>query len=103
MSYDLSIAATFILAYIISYALYRRNIIKKINHIRVWNLILLVAFLSTASMGLLLAGVADFGLILPLNPVYNLIHMDVGLVFFILMIFHLSSNWGSFKNLIRSS
>lgn len=103
MSYDLPIAVTFIVAYIISYTLYRRNIIKKIIHIRVWNLILLIAFLSTASMGLLLAGVADFGLIIPLNPVFNILHMDLGLVFFILVIFHLISNWGSLKILSRSS
>lgn len=98
MSYDLSIAATFIVAYILSYALYRRNIIKKITHLRIWNLILLVAFLSTVSVGLLLAAVADLGLTVTLNPLFNILHMDMGLVFFILMVFHLSNN---FRHLIN--
>lgn len=103
MSYDLIIAATFIVAYIFSYNFYRRGIIRKIVHIRIWNLILLLAFLLTVSMGLLLAGIADFGLIVPLDPNFNILHMEIGLVFFIIMIFHLSSNWGHFKKLFSSS
>lgn len=100
MSYDLIIAATFVVVYIFSYTFYRRKIISKTMHFRIWNLIFLIIFLSTAIMGLALAVVTDLGSFVDLDPNFNIVHMEAGLAFFILMIFHLFSNSASFKKLL---
>lgn len=100
MSYDLlPIAVPFICAYIISYALYRRNLINKSLHLRIWNILILMSLLISGIMGIVLAGIIDFGVIDPLSIDLNFWHVEVGIVLFVILFFHLHSYWSSFRNL----
>ncbi|WP_163279042.1 hypothetical protein [Klebsiella aerogenes] len=46
MSYDLIlIAVPLIVAYILSYALYRKNVINKDFHAKIWNILIFLSFL----------------------------------------------------------
>ena len=99
MSYDLlPIALTLIFAYFLSYALYRRNIINKTLHVRLWNIILLIIFLFTGIMGIILAGFIDFGITDPFDLIFW--HSEVGIALSIILFFHLQYYWSTFKNLL---
>ncbi len=100
MSYDLiPIAALLIFAYVLSYALYRRNVISKSFHARVWNILILISFLVSAGMGIILAVFMDFGLTVPSSLDLNYWHGELGIALFVILIFHLHWNWSSFKRL----
>jgi uncharacterized membrane protein len=99
MSYDLlSIALTLIFAYFISYALYRRNLINKSLHVRLWNIILLISFLFAGIMGIILAGFIDFGITDPFDLIFW--HGEVGIALSVISFFHLHCYWSSFINLL---
>jgi hypothetical protein len=104
MSYDIIlITALPVIAYILSYILYSRKIIKKIHHIKVWNIIFLISFLLSMGMGMLLAGLADIGLNIYLSPDINIWHRQVGIIFLVLLIFHLQLNLSSFRKLLQKN
>jgi hypothetical protein len=101
MSYDIIIIGTLlIIAYLASYALYRQNIVTKVLHTRLWNIIFLISFILSASMGALIAGLSDFGIYTGINPDLNFWHIELGIIFFIVLFIHLQSNWSSFRKLL---
>jgi hypothetical protein len=103
MSYDIIfIGALLIIAYLFSFALYRRNIINKNLHARIWNIIFLISFILSVGMGILLAGIADFGINLDINLDLNFWHIKVGIIFFVVLFLHLQSNWSSLKKLLST-
>jgi hypothetical protein len=101
MSYDIIlITALLLTAYFLSYALYRKKIIKKLQHNRIWDIIFLISFLLSVGMGMLLAGLADLGLNISLGPDINYWHRLVGIVFLVALVFHLQINWKTFIKLL---
>ena len=101
MSYDIIlITALLLTAYFLSYALYRRKIIKKLHHNRLWDIIFLISFILSVGMGMLLAGLADLGLNISLSPDINYWHRLVGIVFLVALIVHLQINWKTFRKLL---
>jgi len=101
MAYDIIlIGFVFIISYIFSYALYRRNIIKKKLLSKIWNIIFLISFLITFCMGILQAGLIDFGFNISIGPDLIFWHGEVGIIFFVVLLFHLQSNRTSFRKLL---
>jgi len=99
MVYDLlPIALSLIFAYFISYALYKRNLINKSLHIRLWNIVIFTIFLFAGIMGILLAGFIDFGVTDPYDLIYW--HGEVGIALVVILFFHLHCYWSSFRNLL---
>ena len=99
MSYDIIfIGIILIVAYLFSYALYRKNVINKNLHVRIWNIIFLISFILSAGMGILIAGIVDFGI----NLDINFWHIEVGIIFFVVLFLHLQSNWSSLKKLFST-
>ena len=104
MSYDIVlIPAILVTAYILSYLSYRREIISKKLHNKLWNLVLLVSFIFTAGMGIVQAGIVDFGISFSMVAALNYWHIEFGIVFFVLIFFHLSSNMDSLKKLLKKT
>ena len=103
MSYDLVlIAVPLVIAYILTYVFYRRNIIRKTLHNRIWNLIFFISFILTAGLGTVQAGLSDFAISFPLVLDLNYWHIEFGIVFAVILFFHLSDNWSTFKKLITN-
>lgn len=103
MSYDIILIATpMVIAYILSYALYRRNILNKTLHTRIWNMIFLISFLLSAVMGYVLAGIRDIGINISISLDLNFWHVEAGIFFFVILFFHLQSNWSSFRKLLAN-
>ena len=104
MSYDIiTIPAILIIAYILTYLLYTRNIVTKNFHNKTWNLILLISFIFTALIGTIQAGIIDFDINFSMIAALNYWHTEFGISFFVLIFFHLSMNWDSLKKLITNS
>jgi len=96
MPYDLlPITLSFIFAYFLSYALYKKDLINKSLHVKLWNIILLIIFLFAGIMGILLAGFIDFGITDPYDLIFW--HGEVGIALFIILFFHLHCYWSSFR------
>ena len=99
MPYDLlPITLSFIFAYFLSYALYKKDLINKSLHVKLWNIILLIIFLFAGIMGILLAGFIDFGITDPYDLIFW--HGEVGIALFVILFFHLHCYWSSFRNLL---
>jgi hypothetical protein len=103
MSYDIIfIGIILIVAYLFSYALYMKNVINKNLHVRIWNIIFLISFILSAGMGILIAGIVDFGINLDIRLDINFWHIEVGIIFFVVLFLHLQSNWSSLKKLFST-
>ena len=103
MSYDIiPIGIILIISYILSYALYRKNKIKKSLHNKIWNIVLLMSFLISAGMGALKAGLIDFSLNIAIGPDLIYWHGEIGIILFLVLLFHLQSNWSTFKKLLSN-
>jgi hypothetical protein len=104
MSYDiLTIPAILIIAYILTYLSYQRSYISRNFHNKLWNLILLISFIFTAGLGTVQAGIVDFGMNFSMIATLNYWHIEFGIIFFVLIFIHLSTNWNSLKKLIKGS
>jgi len=103
MSYDIiPIGFIIIISYFFSYALYRNNKIKKSLHNMIWNFVLLISFLISAGMGALKAGLIDFGLNIPIGPDLIFWHGEIGIILFVVLLFHLQTNSSSFRKLLSN-
>lgn len=96
MTYDLiSISITLIVAYLVSYILYHEDYIKKSTHIRLWNILILITFLISAGAGLVLLGLVEYGVALPISQELLYWHVQIAIAMFWIAIFHIHSYWMS--------
>ena len=101
MSYDIILIGTIsIIAYVISFTLYKTNKISRKLHQRVWNVIILIIFLLTFGMAYLQTTLTEFGLNIPIVPDLIYWHGEIGVLFFFVLLFHLQINWGSLRKLV---
>jgi len=100
MTYHLiPISLILILLYLITHILSKKKIISTINHRKIWNILLLISFLISGLLGILLIIEINFGIAIPLF--FNILfwHVEIGIVMFIICIFHIIERWNYFKNL----
>ncbi len=86
----LPIGVGLILAYFFSLAGMRLGIFRRGDHRRFWDILLLLAFLTTAGIGILLAVQANYKIPLKAHDTWMLIHVDAGIAMAIIAIFHLT-------------
>jgi hypothetical protein len=98
MAYDLiTISVPLIIAYLASNVLYNEDYIKKTTHIRIWNFMILITFLVSVIFGIVLIGLIEFGIALPISQSLLYWHIQVAIAMFIIAIFHIHCYWKSFK------
>jgi len=96
MTYDLiTISIILIIAYLGSYILYHKDYIKKSTHIRLWNLLILITFLISAGAGLVLLGLVEYGIALPISQELLYWHVQFAIAMFWIALFHIHSYWMS--------
>ena len=97
------IALTLLVIYAASFTLYKTKVIKITTHRKVWNVLLLLTFFTTALFGLILAIRRDYALLFsfPINLLYW--HVETGIVMTIVSIFHVSWHLGYYTDLLRSA
>ena len=79
-----------ILSYFISLLLVRMQILQKPGHRKFWNTLMLIFFVSTAALGLLLVVKVNYKLDLSWLDSLMLWHVDLGIGFALVAVFHLS-------------
>ncbi|NYB51084.1 MAG: hypothetical protein HVN35_00755 [Methanobacteriaceae archaeon] len=100
MVYDMIIPALpFIGGYLLTYSLYRMNLIKKAIHINIWNLIIGLAFLISAGAGFILLIFMEFGVKLSINPELLYWHVELGVTLALVTVFHFHTYWKSARTM----
>ena len=97
----LAIAGVLIAAYTISFLLSRSGRLRPRIHRGIWNIILLVALLTTGLLGVLMALRRDLGI----NPQWPINigfwHVETGIALSVVAIFHIGWHLGYFRDLLR--
>ena len=86
----ISIGLLLILSYLVSLLMVRLQLRSILQHRRFWNNLLLLFFLSTATVGLLLAVKVNYKLDISWIETVLQWHVDLGIGFAAVSIFHLS-------------
>ncbi len=95
------IAIALFAIYAVSFVLYKTKLIRVTTHRKVWNVLLLVTFLTTAVFGLILAIRRDY-LLLFSSPVNLLFwHVEAGVVMTVVSLFHLSWHLKYYRDILR--
>ncbi len=87
------ITAGTILLYLFSVAAVRLGIYGKVTHRRIWNVLLLLNFLSTALIGMLLTLQVNYKFPLAGEDIWMLVHVDTGIAMTVIGIIHLIWNF----------
>jgi hypothetical protein len=95
------ISISLLLLYILTLILSGRKMIEPRTHFKFWNLALLLTFLISASLGILLVIMINFGL--RLNLPFNILlwHTEAGICMFMISLFHIHWHWRYIKNMFR--
>lgn len=95
------IAIALFVVYAASFVLYKTKRIRVTTHRKVWNVLLLVAFLTTAVFGLILAIRRDYILLFtsPINLIFW--HVEAGVVMTLISLFHLTWHFSYYLDLFK--
>ena len=100
MVYDMILPALpFTVGYILTYSLYRLNLIKKSIHVNIWNMIIGLAFLISAGAGFILLIMLELGLTLPISQPLLYWHVELGVTLVLVTIFHFHTYWKSSRTM----
>lgn len=100
MSYELvPVSLIIIILYAISYVLYKEGVITEAVHAKIWNIAIFVMGLILATIGLLISIFAEYGLSIAVNALMVFWHVEIGIVVFIIALFHIHLHWERFKKI----
>lgn len=98
MPYEfIPISLIVIIIYAITYVLYKENTITRAMHMKIWNITILIITLIMAALGLILTGVIEYGISIPLLSDVLFWHVEIGIAMFIIALFHIHLHWKLFK------
>ncbi len=95
------IAGIALIFYTISYFLTKTKYLKFLTHRRIWNLLLLLTFIVTGTIGVFMAFVYSFELNIEIPYSLLQIHVGFGIVWFIVALFHFLWHLTYFKKAIK--
>ena len=90
-----------LLIYIISYSLTKTKYFKFVKHRRIWNILLLIAFLVTGTLGMFMSFIQSFDIDFEIPYTLLKIHVGFGMVWFIIAFFHFIWHLSYFKKAIK--
>lgn len=98
MVYDIILPLIpFTVGYLFTYGLYRMDLIKKVLHVNIWNLIIGLTFLISAGAGFVLLLLMEFGFTSPISPQLLYEHVELGISLVLVTVFHFHIYWKSAK------
>ncbi len=101
-TYDLLVIfLALVILYAISYILSKKKIIRIASHRKIWNILLLVSFLISGSLGILLVIRINYGITIPLpfNVLYW--HVEFSIAMFLISLFHTLWHGAYLKKLFK--
>jgi hypothetical protein len=100
MVYDILLPSVPVLiGYLLSYTLYKADLIKKSIHVNIWNFIIGISFIISGLAGFILLILMDLGISLPVSPQLLYWHVEFGITVAIVTIFHFHTYWKSSKTM----
>ena len=104
MVYDVILPAVpFIGGYLVTYGLYKFNVIRKSVHVNLWNMILFLAFLISGIAGFILVVLLEMGITLPVNQPLLYWHVELGVTLVLVTAFHIYNYWKSARTMFVSA
>ncbi len=100
MSYEfVPVSLIIIILYAISYLLYKESVITDAMHAKIWNIAIFVMGLTLAVIGLLISVFTEYGISIAINALMVFWHVEIGIVLFIIALFHIHLHWERFKRI----
>lgn len=87
--------------YLLTYYLFKRGVLNRNKHRRIWNLLLTAGYLGTSGTGMLLILFINLGIKTALNPSLIFWHVELAILMVISTLIHIHIHWKSFKNMFR--
>ena len=99
--YVLPVTLIIIGGYLFTYYLFKKGILKRNKHKRIWNLLLTVGYLGTGITGVILTFMVNLGIRTALNQSITFWHVEMAILMVVGTFIHLHINWKPFKNIFR--
>jgi hypothetical protein len=100
--YDLILVTVItLLLYFTTLILYRENIIKRIHHRKIWNLLLLLTFLVSCLFGLFLVIQINYHIAMSVYGTLLYWHVEIGIAMTLIAIIHILWHFTYFKNMLK--
>lgn len=97
----LLISIIILILYVVSFVLSKKEIISKVFHRKIWNILLLISFLGVGISGILLVLRLSYGININLGFNLLFIHVETGIIMTIISIFHIIWHYPYFKSLLK--
>lgn len=95
------ILAAALLLYLLTFGLYKLKVFERQAHRKIWNMLLLLAFLLVAALGILLVLQVNYKWELDWLDAYTTIHVDAGIALVLTGLLHLSWHLDYYGRLFR--
>lgn len=99
--YVLPITLMMIGGYLFTYFLFKKGILKRNKHRRIWNLLVTAGYLGSGLTGVLLTLMINLGIRTALNPSITFWHVELSVLMVIGTLIHLHIYWKPFKNMFK--
>ena len=97
----LPISLILISGYLLTYFLFKKGVLKRSKHKRLWNLLLTAGYLGTGGTGILLVLLINFSIKTALNPSLTYWHAELSILMIIGTLIHIHIYRNSFKNMFQ--
>lgn len=87
--------------YLFTYYLFKKGILKRNKHRRIWNLLVTVGYLGTGFTGIILTLMVNLGIRTALNPSITFWHAELAILMVVGTLIHLHMYWKPFKNMFK--
>ncbi|MFO7722097.1 MAG: hypothetical protein R6V49_02640 [Bacteroidales bacterium] len=100
--YDLILVTVVtLLLYFTTLLLYRENIIKRVHHRKIWNLLLLLTFLVSCLFGLFLVIQINYHVAMSAYGTLLYWHVEIGIAMTLIAVIHILWHFTYFKNMLK--
>lgn len=97
----LPISMLIIGGYLITHFLFKKGILKRNKHRRIWNLLLTTGYLGSGGTGIILAVIINMGIRTALNPSLTFWHVELSILMVVGTLIHLHIYRKPFRNIFR--
>ncbi len=90
-----------LILYLATFSLSKLAVIKTVSHRKIWNVLLLVTFLTTALLGLTLVIQVNYKIKIPFLRQLLTLHVDFGIAMTMIAVFHFLWHWSYYMSLFK--
>jgi len=99
--YFIPIAALLFILYTLTYMLSKKKKIKRIQHRKTWNVLLLITFLVSSIFGIILALLISYEIRLSFYSDLLFWHVEFGIAMAMISFFHIGWHWNYYKRILQ--